>query len=207
MSDIWANSTTTLQDAMHSNNQWIAVKQNLKDWFFNIAIDLVNKNPDAGSAALMIVIGYFELIGKFKINRNDMENFREGFNSVFPENKNNSNEKQICTIIYSDLRCGLYHWLSVDKRILLSLKYEEAFKCDAHVLYINPKTMIQRMQEHLEAFFDKLIRDHNASKAQQDKFTNLLGKQPQSEVSTSFNTYANIDHSNATCCGFLRFLS
>ena len=123
----------TLQQLRAGNiDVWIdAFEDYIKKWYLSQARHLIQCGPDserldASYAALPLVIVFFEVLEAFSTGQDSRGNearfFRNGFMRVFGGTIDAERKRRlesIADIIYSQVRCGLFHSLATREKILL----------------------------------------------------------------------------------------
>lgn len=139
-------------------------------WQLDIANRLINGIPtipgagDAGFAVLLIVSSYFEMRGLYKegaLPKLDQhgklrhpgsgEHFAKGILLVFPHLKVNKSRSQI-PVLYSDLRCALYHSGRIAKHISISGDHKDALTLNGDIWCINPSLLVTALKLDLATY-------------------------------------------------------
>lgn len=133
-------------------------------WQLGIANDIINVNADenrhAGFAVLSILVSYFERIGKYidgytQTNRSEYY-FNHGLIDVFPELDGAGWAKKI---LYSDVRCGMYHEAVIGGQIILTRQFNQPITIVNQTqpyIAIDPHTLTTALIEHFKNYIHKL---------------------------------------------------
>lgn len=154
-------------------------------WQLDIADCVVNGRKDnsgnvvtepikhAGFAALFIAMSYFEMIAKYMEgytgNNKSKEYFKKGIYTVFPDlMKLDKSEKAALDrslyLLYSDVRCGLYHSGLVGRKIILTGDFPQpiGYNKTSDQLVINPHLLVPNMKRHFEGCVQEITNKVNA---------------------------------------------
>ena len=129
----------------------------------------VSNIPHAAFAALQVLLSYFELISKYHDGYcgqdKSAEHFKKGFHLVFPGliAFHPDIVDRVLKVLYSGLRCGLYHGFSMGRDIILSGEPDAALFVPPHsdTLWINPHKWPQAMKAHLKGYCECLRNESN----------------------------------------------
>ena len=162
-------------------------------WKLHIAEQLVNGTsgpdgnqdrspiPHSGYAALDIVFSYFEMIAKYEDGFSNVGEskhfFKEGVYSVFPNMSNYqvpasvpgvqgnvvSIIEYVLDLMYSGVRCGLYHSGSTSGRVVLSEGFDGPLVFDPQniSLGINHQLLVPKLKEHFTSYINSLRDEGN----------------------------------------------
>lgn len=156
-------------------------------WKLDIADRIINGTeaaaaiPHSGYATLDIVFSYFELVGKYEAGYADLgrseDFFKEGVYSIFPALRSDSPDleaagvigdvrpviDEVLDIMYSGVRCGIYHSGITDGRVVLTsdVRHPLAFDPQSGVLVINPHRLVPALKEHLQGYISRLREEAN----------------------------------------------
>jgi len=133
------------------------------NWQLNIAKRLIEEHEDSGFAALAIVTAYFEMVGKIKFGSSGSErSFIAGFSDVFPEFSSYCVNEMFRKIIYSALRCALYHNGLTEGNILVNAQATEAVSYNEtpKTLTINVLLFVKKIIEHFNSLVSELRSNH-----------------------------------------------
>ncbi len=134
----------------------------IEGWQLKIAKRLLEQFNDCGFASLMIVTAYFEMVGKIlepvQSGRMSKQLFLSGFLDVFPECKSYVGDPDFKAVVYSRLRCGLYHCGMAGGSVGVNIQGETPamYDCSRKTLTINPALFIGRIIDHFARFIARL---------------------------------------------------
>lgn len=175
----------------HLSNPWTLdekieiLEARVRGYQLDVAESLI-PNEVAGFAILYILTSYFEMIAKLESGHTGQgqagANFKKGFESVFP-NTPSTDCHDAKTIIWEDLRCGLFHMGQAKSRVILMHKLSgPSMTIDRTggrlFLLIDPKMFVGDLRKHFENYiarlkdtsqrelrnnFERCFDDHHAS--------------------------------------------
>ena len=162
-------------------------------WKLNIAEQIINGKKKAdgseerppiqhsGFAVLDIVFSYFEMIAKYengftRLGKSERY-FKLGVYSVFPEINQIpmpahtlapvgnviSIVDHVLDLMYSGIRCGLYHSGITNGRIMLTgeIQTPMAFDLQNQILIVNPHLLVPKLIAHLDEYLSHLKDGNN----------------------------------------------
>lgn len=138
-------------------------------WYLNIADTCINGRIDedgnqidkaikhSGFAVLAMVMSYFEMIAKYQAGHTGRQSkiyFRKGVLSVFGELNDHPRSvvDDVITLLYDDVRNGLYHAAATSPRIIITgdVRFVMALEDSPQPrLIINPHLLPGKLREHL----------------------------------------------------------
>lgn len=138
----------------------------IADKIINGVIDQNGKRIEPSESAytvLNIVFGFFETIAKYEDGyvsiHESRRYFKEGLKSIFPEI---DLHPKLLEMLYSDVRCGLYHSGCTNPRVFVmgDIKAAIAFTKQGRLL-INPRILVLKLREHLKFYVEELRNANN----------------------------------------------
>lgn len=144
------------------------------EWQLIPAKQVLEKIENPEIATLHIVMSFFEMIAKYKagyVGEGDAARyFKIGVESVIPKIKeripDDEYRKEFIKAVYKEVRCGLYHVGLIGKLIVIDSSMEGliarvTFKKGPppdtiYVLTINPKELVQAMENYLDNYVSVL---------------------------------------------------
>lgn len=153
-----------------SIEQKIAVFYEQTDgWQLGIADRIINgvrdKNDEAiepsqsAYAVLNIVFSFFEKIAKYQDGYIGKESksryyFKKGVTSIFPVAEK---YPELLDLLYTDVRCGLYHSGFAEPRVFIRTDLEGAIAfTKSKRLFINPRILVRKLREYLKSYTERL---------------------------------------------------
>lgn len=146
-------------------------------WRFEVASEMVKRDPRAGFAALATVTSYFEMIAKYQDGycQTDRveEYFRRGWSDVFSEysivsqaqalsnDEVQSHLDATARWLYKELRCELYHVGATGRGIRLIGDLDKAVAVDiapdqSKQITINPELFVSHLVVHFGRYLARL---------------------------------------------------
>ena len=125
--------------------------------------------PDSGYAAMDAMFSYFEPLGKHLegyLDPNDKrlsgKYFKIGLNNVFDfSGYNQSDVDKLLDLLWSGIRCGLYHTGHAKHGVLITGVTPEAirFAFNDDIVIVNPHKLVEGLIWHVGNYRDRLLKD------------------------------------------------
>jgi hypothetical protein len=145
--------------------------------------------PHSGYAAMDTMFSYFEPLGKHLDGYLDPDDvrksghyFKEGMKNIFGFSGHDSGTvDKLLDVLWTGIRCGLYHSGQTKKGILISGGTKEAirFATADEIVIVNPHKLAEGLIRHVADYRDRLLKEGE---------TSVLGK----------NFIARYDYENPT---------
>ena len=153
----------------------------VEGWMLGPAERCLANDPNAGFAALSIMVNFFEMIAKCEDGYANTDKaghyFRKGFRKVFPDLAKNApaTADAVLKNFYERIRCGLYHSGMTGAGVLISAEYDRPvrFSCDGNSLFVNPHRLPQALRNQLHRYVQELRNSANAEL--REKFERRFG--------------------------------
>ncbi|MFA9406905.1 MAG: hypothetical protein ACERKX_13930 [Anaerolineales bacterium] len=140
----------------------------VEGWQLDVALELLQKDvSNCDVAVLMILLGFFEMIGKYShgyLGTRDSEKyFKLCLLQVFP--KIPARDQKLLKTLYSDVRCGLFHITRPGSNVIIqrsapgSIGYNE----EHGLLMISPSILANDLKIFFSAFAEALRDPGNTS--------------------------------------------
>ncbi len=132
----------------------------LKGWVIDVARTIAGRVPHSGFAVLMALSAYFETVAKYREGNTKTTDskvfFKKGLGWVFPGRFNDDE----ATLIYGEVRSGLYHAGITGPAVLLSGGFPDALSCQAAggrtFILANPHKLPGVLERHFREYVERL---------------------------------------------------
>lgn len=179
---ISSTSTTETRPLPHSYKDKVELyHERFVGWKFNIANQLINEwkdndgklipgIPHSGYAVLDIIFSYFESLGKHlegfvELNPKVTESgkhFKIGIRALVDFSGVDSTDiDTMLTLLWSGVRCGLYHTGMTKSKIIITGNIDDAigFSQKDQILAINPHKLPTALITHITQYRDHLLNE------------------------------------------------
>lgn len=160
------------------DDQILIFEEQVRGWQLDIADQIAKNVQHSGFAVLAITMSYPEKIWQFingRPSRGTSEKaFREGMCSIFNSlDPNNQDHRAAIDLIYSSVRCGMYHYGGTARGVTLSAEYPTSFAVDGNQVRINPHKIPGEFKRHLATYVNELRKAENLDL--RNKFQQMFG--------------------------------
>jgi len=132
-------------------------------WRFNIA-KATEIIPDAGYAVISILFAYFEMVAQYSTGHSSDHKsgiaFREGVRLVYPTRTFESNQLDI---IFSRVRCGMFHDGYTKFGTLIGGGFPNALDIDKYTVRVNPHKLRADLYNHFSQYV-AMVKDVTRTK-------------------------------------------
>jgi hypothetical protein len=173
---VYDERTKTNLDPTIIEDKIIIYERQVKDWFLNIAKELVN-DENGGFVSLMISIAYIEGVeqymeGRTSINRESKQFFIKGIRRIFEIDLLNITDDKL-EDFYEQVRCGLFHNGMTMNKVIINNTYKLAIDfSEFDTIKINPKKFLKKVIEDFETYLE-ILRDANET-LKRNNFYNMF---------------------------------
>ena len=166
----WKISRTFYDDdfpAASLNDKITIFEDRIIGWIIEVGQQVADKIPHSGFAVLLILASYFEMVAKFRdgyCSENKSKHyFKEGVRRVFP---GSGFVDADLTLMYSELRSGLYHASITGPRVVLSRDFSPpisiADTSSGCIVQVNPHTLPGALQKDFTEYIRELRNPANS---------------------------------------------
>lgn len=176
MNDMWISSTSLRSQFPKKFSDWDLDKHKIRlfreqvqGWQLDIAKYLLFGNGNIPShrhsafAALSILTSYFENISRYVEGylHDDYSGkyFSKGLKYVYQDHPSIKITSGIAKLIYTNLRCGLYHLGLTKQNVVLSESKDCGIYINQKVIYIAPTKFYLEIERHFNGYCDGLKTD------------------------------------------------
>lgn len=138
----------------------------VRGWQLDIA-EYLESHPHAGFAILSIVSSYFEMFAKYEagytLETASKKYFKEGLKSVLGPHTQptGSIPDRALSLLYEEVRCGMYHAGITGPRVRLSGSTAAAIVLQGEAVTVNPHQLVMILQDHFSRYVSQLLDPAN----------------------------------------------
>lgn len=176
MNDMWVSSTSLRSQFPANFSDWDLDKHKIKlfreqvqNWQLDIAKyllfgkDTITAHGHSAFASLSILVSYFENISRYiegcLHDKSSGKYFNKGLKYVYQDHPSVKITSGIATLVYTNLRCGLYHLGLTKQNVVLSENKNCGIFIDKKIIYIAPTKFYNEIEKHFNDYCNKLKTD------------------------------------------------
>lgn len=155
-------------DLENTYDKILIYKRQVEERFINRAEKLIEEKNYI-FIVLMICLSYIEWVQQYKEWKNSRNKSQVFFKQSLKNIIDDKISDTISTLIYTQLRCGLFHNGMTEWKIILRYDFSKAISHENNILKINPRILLELIKKDFENYINNLSRDQDL----RNKFNNL----------------------------------